>query len=298
MQTYTLESLRRQLAHIHADNSKMAYDDDFVLFEDITEIPLHHTPTRTEMAVFGLCLEGGGMAEVDGRQLMFERNSYFIMLPHQVVNLPQQKSVARGIFICVSTAVYEELMLRMQELLPLFFYIREHPCATLRPADVRWIEQYHIQIFREMHDTRSMFRRQITRSLLVTLLYKVSNIYGSQLLSTRHTTGRMDDIFTQFLKLLADNVSQHHDLTWYANQLCVTPKYMSGVIKKVSGQTANSWIQNYTVQEAKRLLCSTSLDIKQIASRLSFPSQSFFGKYFKHQTGMSPSVYRALNKLA
>ena len=64
------------------------------------------------------------------------------------------------------------------------------------------------------------------------------------------------------------------------------------MVKEISGRTAGEWIENYVTVEAKVLLRSTDLTIQEIASRLNFTNQSFFGKYFKHQTGMSPSEYR------
>ncbi|MDY6114332.1 MAG: helix-turn-helix domain-containing protein, partial [Alloprevotella sp.] len=76
------------------------------------------------------------------------------------------------------------------------------------------------------------------------------------------------------------------------DRLCLTPKYLSEVVKAVSGQTAGQWITTFVVSEAKRLLSDTSLSIKEIAQALHFTSQSFLGKYFKNATGLSPSDYR------
>jgi AraC-like DNA-binding protein len=78
----------------------------------------------------------------------------------------------------------------------------------------------------------------------------------------------------------------------YADQLCLTPKYFSKVIKDNSGASASEWIDNYVILETKALLKSTNMTILQISDELNFPSQSFFGKYFKRVTGMSPKSYR------
>ncbi|MDR2805936.1 MAG: helix-turn-helix domain-containing protein [Dysgonamonadaceae bacterium] len=78
----------------------------------------------------------------------------------------------------------------------------------------------------------------------------------------------------------------------YASKLCLTPKYFSKIIKDNSGISASEWIDNYIILEAKALLKSTNITILQISDELNFPSQSFFGKYFKRVTGMSPKSYR------
>ena len=79
---------------------------------------------------------------------------------------------------------------------------------------------------------------------------------------------------------------------FYADQLCLTPKHLSGVVKEVSGKTVGEWIDELVILEAKALLNSSSMNIQEIADRLNFANQSFFGKYFKHYTGMSPKEYR------
>ncbi|WP_298650554.1 helix-turn-helix domain-containing protein [uncultured Proteiniphilum sp.] len=85
---------------------------------------------------------------------------------------------------------------------------------------------------------------------------------------------------------------QHRGLDFYASKLCLTPKYMSTIIKQTSGKTAGDWIDDYILLEAKALLKSTNMTIQQISDELNFPSQSFFGKYFKRLTGVSPKEYR------
>ena len=74
--------------------------------------------------------------------------------------------------------------------------------------------------------------------------------------------------------------------------MCHTPKHLSEVIKRVSQKSANSLIDGYVCLEARALLKSTDMTIQQISDELNFPSQSYFGKYFKRLTGISPKEYR------
>jgi AraC-like DNA-binding protein len=80
--------------------------------------------------------------------------------------------------------------------------------------------------------------------------------------------------------------------TFYADRMCFTPKYLSKVIKENSGKSANSWIDDYVILEAKAMLKSTNMTVQQINDELNFPSQSFFGKYFKRIVGVSPKEYK------
>ena len=79
---------------------------------------------------------------------------------------------------------------------------------------------------------------------------------------------------------------------FYARQLCITPKYLTTLIKRISGLSVSEWIDNYVIIEAKTLLKYSTMSIQEIAYCLNFPNQSFFGKYFRSHTGMTPSAYR------
>ena len=93
-------------------------------------------------------------------------------------------------------------------------------------------------------------------------------------------------------------VQEHHQrerlIGFYADQLCITPKYLSKLVKENTGRSAGEWIESYVILEARAMLQSPNMSIQQIATALNFPNQSFFGKYFKRVTGMSPKQYRLM----
>ena len=96
----------------------------------------------------------------------------------------------------------------------------------------------------------------------------------------------------RFIKLVRDNFKTQRFLEFYAAQLGVTPKHLSRTVKSQTGFSAASWIERFMILEAKVLLKSTNLTVQQISDNLNFPTQSFFGKYFKKNVGMSPKAYR------
>ena len=81
-------------------------------------------------------------------------------------------------------------------------------------------------------------------------------------------------------------------MSWYAQQLSISPKYLSLVVKRISGRTALEWIENYVTMELRVVLKNSTKSIKEIAEDMNFPNQSFLGKYFKEHVGMTPSKYR------
>ena len=94
------------------------------------------------------------------------------------------------------------------------------------------------------------------------------------------------------MSLLQRYNKQERNVSFYAKQLNITPKYLSSVVKEVSGKTAARWIDESVILEAKTLLKYSGMSIQEIAYHLNFSTQSFFGKYFKQHTGTSPSRYK------
>lgn len=91
------------------------------------------------------------------------------------------------------------------------------------------------------------------------------------------------------------NYKKNKKLDFYAEKLFISPKYLSDIIKKISGQSAHNWINRYILLEAKIQLRTSSKTITQIADELNFPNNSFFSKYFKKHCGITPKEYRRRN---
>ena len=106
------------------------------------------------------------------------------------------------------------------------------------------------------------------------------------------TRSRGEAIFAQFLQMLEQHFRAERRVSWYAEQLCITPKYLSEIVKSISKRTPNEWIDSYVILELRVQLKNTTKPIKKITEELNFPNQSFLGKYFKERTGLSPSEYR------
>ena len=98
--------------------------------------------------------------------------------------------------------------------------------------------------------------------------------------------------FKQFIKLVTENYTRQRQVLFYADHLCMSPKYLSKLVKDVSGKSAPEWIDSYVLLEAKHLLKYSNMSIKEIVFRLNFSNQTVFYKYFKAHTGMTPTDYR------
>ena len=103
---------------------------------------------------------------------------------------------------------------------------------------------------------------------------------------------RSKAILEDFLTLVRDNHNKERNLSFYADKLYLTPKYLSKLVKSVSGKSAHEWIDSFVILEAKNMLKYSGMSIKSIVWELNFPNQTTFYRFFKTQTGMTPSEYR------
>ena len=105
----------------------------------------------------------------------------------------------------------------------------------------------------------------------------------------------IEELFKRFIQLVHKHCTTQREVSFYANKLFITPRYLSTVIQNVTNTTAKSIIDKHVILEIKVLLKSTNLSVQEISNQLCFPDQSFFGRYFKKHTGLSPLQYRNQN---
>ena len=189
--------------------------------------------------------------------------------------------------------------INIKNMMPLFLKFVENPTLALTPEESRSMRGMIAQIERETRGPETHFSFDIVSGLIAATIYKVGDIMYHYL--AEHPEGqnnshnRAEEYFKQFTHLLGEHFREERSVGFYARQLCITPKYLTTLIKRISGQSVSEWIDNYVILEAKTLLKYSTMSIQEIAYYLNFPNQSFFGSYFKRNTGMSPSQYKAQN---
>ena len=104
------------------------------------------------------------------------------------------------------------------------------------------------------------------------------------------------EVFNEFLQLLSQQNQKRQRVSYYADKMNISPKYLSSICKKVSGKNPMRWITENAMQDCYSLLKDTDLSVKEISNRLGFPNPSFFGQYFREQAGVTPMEYRIEHK--
>lgn len=170
-------------------------------------------------------------------------------------------------------------------------HIRFHPLVSLTEDQQERIEEL-IRITKERKNIRTALEPKITASLVQAFCYEVLDAFFSNnsMMTAKQTHN--GKIFQDFLVMLFNNYHTHRDVQFYAEEQNLTPRYFTTIVRKASGRPPSQWISLFVVTEAKHLLSQPKTSIKEIAARLHFSDQSFFGRYFKLYAGCSPSEYR------
>ena len=281
----TIDSARKIYNGSHIDN-------DLLLIDNIENLPLPNEPRRMKCILLGICLHGKVQYSVDTEEHLVKAGDVIIINEGTVTDNYMLSPDCKGIAILMSYDFFRETIKGMHELSQLFLFSRTHPVFSLSQDEITAIKAYFRAIKYKVDDNAHHFRADVVRSLMMSMIYDISNvIYRIQAANDKRQT-RAEAIFASFIKLVEDNFRHERRVGWYGEQLCITPKYLSETVKMVSKRTPIEWIDNYVTLEMRVLLKNTNMSIKEIAQELHFPNQSFLGKFFKEHVGMSPTDYR------
>ena len=264
-------------------------NDDFFIFNDIRIMPIYETPTRLETTVISICLNGYTRVSINMQEYFIGPGTMMIAVPDQIIQSLEYSDEYQGIVIAISKNYTDEVFPKVKVMLPFFFYTKEYPCINVKGEEMNTIMEYFNMLWER---TKRETSKEIIQTLLAALLYEIYNIYRNRIPRKKEIRNRKEMLFDQFMRHLSDHYKKERSVNFYAKALFLTPKHLSSVVKEVSGKTAGEWIDNFVLFEAKALLKSSQKNIQEIADELNFANQSFFGKYFKHYTGMSPKEYR------
>ena len=128
--------------------------------------------------------------------------------------------------------------------------------------------------------------------LLRVFYWDVYTIYLNDPQAEKTAYTHKEELAFRFMRTVVEEHSPNRDVAYFAERLGITPKYLTNLIRKISGQSARDWIVYFTILEIKSLLRQSSMDLKSIAVRVNFPNQSIMSRYFRHYIGITPSKYR------
>lgn len=242
-----------------------------------------------EIADYGCCVCTNGEIEglVDLVHYRLDTNGILISLPGQLMEIQDKSDDFEAVGVLMSQNFVKNMELSFN--FHLDQMLRSNPVVALNENQHEAMLQYCHMAMKILCTPRT-FQTETLSHLTCAFFYGL----GSYLYNlNEHASSSNDELLMQrFLAEVKQNFRKERQAQFYASQLCITPCYLSKIVKKVSGKSPTDWIEDYVVSEARALLKGTNLTILQISQQLGFPSQTFFGKFFKRVMGMSPKEYR------
>mgnify|MGYP003290298842 FL=1 len=276
----------------HKDN----YDDFYVFRASSGDHFIEGRTVRMKAFTVILCIDGTENGTVNLKEMSINKGSLLMTFPNNVLKIEAGYPTATVRGIMLSQDFMRMLQVDVKNSLPLFMRLAYNPLVNLTQEQQEDIERYFDLLENISNNSDLAHRDEIVRGLLMSMFYRISGTYEQrpQVLDEKECSvrNRREEYFAKFITLLSENFKRERTVGFYAEQMCVTPKYLSLLIKDFSGKSAAEWIDSYVITEAKTLLRYSTMSIQEVAYELNFSSQSFFGKYFKHLTGMSPSEYK------
>ncbi|MDT3366936.1 MAG: AraC family transcriptional regulator [Bacteroidota bacterium] len=268
----------------------LAVGDDILFYEN----PAVHfrpgaLPWRMKHLMFAVCRKGWIKGRIDMEEHKMEVDGFLLVQPMRFVEITEISPDFQATVFAFSRSFAESLNFGESFSDQLFF--RQAPYHVMS-AETKHIVNTYISCVKPLlaQDESFTYRMEIARLMTRAMVLSLASL--SRQAPLLKAPNRQAHIVLDFVNLVADHYREHRDMDFYADRLCLTSKYITAIVKAQSGRSATDWIERYVILDAQSLLTSSDLTILQISQELHFPSQSFFGKYFKRVTGMSPKDYR------
>lgn len=274
----------------------LKYNDGEICFADnITSIPGLMSQFRVNFIAYVIVLEGSLTLELNTVPYQLEKNCSLFVDRKMVVTGVKHSDDFRCVICALSTDIGFSFF--NKSLMQSVMHLLSNPVITMNQDEVDLMLKYYELLVFKMDHPEMNFARETMRDIIRCFAYDLlSNITKHFNQSDGDDMLRQSDrIFRKFMLLLAENSNVNRSVKSYADELCVSPKYLTSVCRKHSDSTASELIATSVMSRVKQLLLYSDLSIKEVAGEMGFDNLSFFGKYVKKHLGLSPNHYRKAN---
>lgn len=264
-------------------------------FELGEKSPEHFVPMRLDALILLLTLDGTIELSLDYVAYTLGPNSFVTIMPTHTIQFKRISRDYKGKLVMASREFMEDCNpggTRTHSIAN-YMEIRKNPCTEFEVEEAAKLNSC-IEIIREkMKERTHFFQKELIQNSLIGFFLELANLFmGKKDGLVKPTLSRKEELFEQFLQLLFEHCKEQHVVTFYAEKLFITPQYLSLILKELTGKSANKWIDDALIVEAKILLKAPQATVQQVADVLHFSDQSTFGKFFKKHMGISPMEYR------
>ena len=256
------------------------------------ELKVFQYPFRFDGYIIIFCLKGRIKLDVNLDSFQIAENSLVLNVPGNIIRV---SGIDRDDYDNMSKNFMSSVRFDFNRLFNESVALMDNPCISLDDHERNICKKY-LDLASELLTVDIQNKKEAIGALVSSISYFLGSIWTGRLSAAEHQphapSAKAKNVYDQFLRLVTDYHTSERNMAFYADKLCLTPKYLSKLVKSVSGRSAPDWIDAFVILEAKNMLKYSDLSIKEIVCKLNFPNQSVFYKFFKSHTGKTPSQYR------
>ena len=285
------------------NTSACIYKDSFIAITNIDNRKIDnsqslfgHYPIRMKDGCTVLCRDGEFEITCDLQKHLIKKNMLFFCKPGSIVKLEKCDYCNISVMIASNVSM-ESLQLSVQKLVPHFTELQHLFCINITEEETNYIHELIKTVITVVkQDEKLLYYNESVCSIISTCIYSLFSLLSRYFESTNEIEieNRERKYLRKFLHLVYENFRKERAVGFYAKKMHISSKYLSSVVKNASNKTPSQLIDDMVVLEIKHLLRYSDLSVQEIAYNMNFTNQSFFGKYFKRLTGMSPRKYKTL----
>lgn len=279
----------------NASSQVVNYGERLVLVNHVEQLELFCQPCRLDATVVLVSLGGEMEVSVNLRSYRIGADGVGVCLAGDVIQIHKAEAI-EAYALLMSTDYRDELGIDFRQRSLFYMQLRRSAVVTLRHDDLKALWPY-FPLMQSTLERRLSDMDEILRGLVSALSHCMMSLIAAAVpVDNRQqeddAASRNQQLFDKFMALLRIHYADRHDVQFYADRLCLTPKYLSWAVKQYSGKSVAQWIDEYLILESRLLLKDSDLTIQEVAYRLNFATQSAFGKFFKSRIGIGPRAYR------
>ena len=270
------------------DTIRLGDSDELVVMENFGSLPKGEL-SLDRHGLIVICTEGIAQFDYDGQQIRLHKDDLFLYMAHSVVTNFMSSSDFNCRQIWFSRGELWNINKYGEVSLSDLPYLKRHPIMHLTEDDVKLLDDYFQLLCRRMRDPSPVLYSNIVRSLVSTMMLEILSMMRRQEPENTVTTGvHRQRLANEFMRLVEQSDGRIRKVDDFANQLNITPKYLSTLLKETMNRRPSEMIHFYTLKAIEHRLRYTDMTMQEIANDLNFANASFFGKYFKEHAGMTP----------
>jgi AraC family transcriptional activator of pobA len=248
-------------------------------------------PCKIESGLFILCIKGTMEVTINTNTHHISENDLITLPPNCILEVHTFSSDIQIYYAGFSSHFIESinLMKATQHLLPL---IMENPVVRLSNTATLSYKMFYESSIYAYQSLQTRANREIVKAVLTMFIQGATEVYKMRTHWDSPSYTREYEVYQEFMQLVIKNYTFHHGTSFYAKELGLSLPHLCYTIKKATGNTPLKVIASIILMDAKSRLKSTNEPVKNIALSLGFNNISFFNKFFKKHTGMTPQDYR------